>query len=75
MSRLLVVVSSVVVRPAPTPDFALRVVQSMVAALRTQTGSRKTRLIDVGGASSLYNAEGKRIIGPKHLNARFTVGY
>ena len=57
-----VLVSSVVVRPAPTPDFALRVVQSMVAALRTQTGSRKTRFLDVGGASSLYNADGKRII-------------
>jgi putative NADH-flavin reductase len=34
----------------------------MVAALRTQTGGKKTRLLDVGGASSLYNAEGKRII-------------
>jgi uncharacterized protein len=57
-----VVVSSVVVRPAPTPDFALKIVQSMVTALRTQTSGRKTRLLDVGGASSLYNAEGKRII-------------
>ncbi|MEO8313262.1 MAG: NAD(P)H-binding protein [Pseudomonadota bacterium] len=57
-----VLVSSVVVRPAPTPDFALKVVQSMVAALRTQSGGKKTRLLDVGGASSLHNADGKRII-------------
>jgi putative NADH-flavin reductase len=57
-----VLVSSVVVRPAPTPDFALRIVQSMVAALRTQTNGKKTRLLDVGGASSLYNADGTRII-------------
>jgi putative NADH-flavin reductase len=57
-----VVVSSVVVRPAPTPDFALRVVKTFVAALRQQTGPKKTRFINVGGASSLNNAEGKRII-------------
>jgi putative NADH-flavin reductase len=57
-----VLVSSVVVRPAPTPDFALSVVKSMVAGLRAQTGAKKTRLLVVGGASSLYNAEGKRII-------------
>jgi putative NADH-flavin reductase len=57
-----VLVSSVTVRPAPTPDFALRIVQAMVAALRTQTGAAKTRFLDVGGASSLYNAQGKRII-------------
>lgn len=56
------VVSAVVVRPAPTPDFALRVVQSFVTALRQQPGPRKTRFLNVGGASSLYNAEGKRII-------------
>lgn len=56
-----VVVSSVVVRPAPTPDFALRVVKSFVEALRTQPAP-KSRLLIVGGASSLYNAEGKRII-------------
>ncbi|MEO6079188.1 MAG: NAD(P)H-binding protein [Steroidobacteraceae bacterium] len=54
-------VSSVVVRPAPTVDFALRVVQSEVEALRAQTGPKKTRLLVVGGASSLLNAEGKRI--------------
>jgi putative NADH-flavin reductase len=57
-----VVISSVVVRPAPMPDFALRVAKSMVEGLRTQTGTQKTRLLIVGGASSLYNAEGKRII-------------
>lgn len=57
-----VLVSSVVVRPAPTPDFALSVVKAMVAAVRMQTGPKKVRFIDVGGASSLNNAEGKRII-------------
>ena len=57
-----VLVSSVIVRPAPTPDFALRVVQSEVAALRAQQGPKKTRLLIVGGASSLYGADGKRII-------------
>ncbi|HTQ36423.1 MAG TPA: NAD(P)H-binding protein [Steroidobacteraceae bacterium] len=57
-----VLVSAVVVRPAPTPDFALRVVQGEVAALRAQTGAKKTRLLVVGGASSLYTADGKRII-------------
>lgn len=56
-----VVISSVVVRPAPTPDFALRVVKSFVEALRTQTAP-KARLMVVGGASSLFNADGKRII-------------
>ncbi len=57
-----VLVSSVVVRPAPTPDFALRVVKTEVEALRAQKGPKKTRLLIVGGASSLFNAEGKRII-------------
>jgi putative NADH-flavin reductase len=57
-----VLVSSVVVRPAPTPDFALRVVKSEVEALKAQTGSKKTRLMIVGGASSLLNAQGQRII-------------
>jgi putative NADH-flavin reductase len=55
-------VSSIVVRPAPTPDFALSVVKSEVEALRAQTGPKKTRLLVVGGASSLYGADGKRII-------------
>jgi uncharacterized protein len=55
-------VSAVIVRPAPTADFALRVVKTYVEALRQQTGAKKTRLLTVGGASSLNNAEGKRII-------------
>jgi putative NADH-flavin reductase len=57
-----VLVSAVVVRPAPTPDFALRVVKSLVEGLRGQTGGAKTRLFVVGGASSLFNAQGQRII-------------
>jgi putative NADH-flavin reductase len=57
-----VLVSSVVVRPAPTADFALSVVKAMVAGQRAQTGAKKTRLLVVGGASSLYNADGTRII-------------
>lgn len=57
-----VLVSSVVVRPAPTPDFALRVAKSLVEGLRQQTGAKKTRLLIVGGASSLHNAQGQRII-------------
>ncbi|MET0281315.1 MAG: NAD(P)H-binding protein [Steroidobacteraceae bacterium] len=57
-----VVVSSVIVRPTPTPDFALNIVKAMVTAQRTQTGAKKTRLLVVGGASSLNNAEGKRIV-------------
>ncbi len=55
-------VSSIVVRPAPTPDFALSVVKSEVEALRAQSGPKKTRLLVVGGGSSLYGADGKRII-------------
>jgi uncharacterized protein len=55
------VVSAVIVRPAPTADFALSVVQSFVTALRQQQGPKKTRFLDVGGGSSLLNAEGKRI--------------
>jgi uncharacterized protein len=57
-----VLVSSVVVRPAPTADFALSVVKSMVAGQRAQTGAKKARLLVVGGASSLYNPDGTRII-------------
>jgi uncharacterized protein len=57
-----VVISSVIVRPAPTPDFALSVVKSFVEAQHAQTGAKKVRLLVVGGASSLYNADGKRII-------------
>jgi len=55
-------VSSIVVRPAPTVDFALSVVKAEVEALRAQTGPKKTRLLIVGGGSSLYGADGKRII-------------
>lgn len=55
-------VSSIVVRPAPTPDFALSVVKAEVEALRAQTGAKKTRLLIVGGGSSLYGADGKRVI-------------
>lgn len=55
-----VVISSIVARPAPTRDFSLRVVKSLVEAQRAQ-GSIKPRLLVVGGASSLYNAQGKRI--------------
>lgn len=57
-----VLVSSVIVRPTPTPDFALRIAQAMVEAQRSQTGGKKTRFVMVGGASSLLNAEGKRIV-------------
>jgi putative NADH-flavin reductase len=57
-----VLISSIVARPAPTPDFALSVVKSEVEALRAQTGPKKTRLLIVGGGSSLYGADGKRII-------------
>jgi uncharacterized protein len=56
-----VVVSSVIVRPTPTPTFAVDIAKAMVAAQHAQTG-KKTRLIIVGGASSLNNAEGKRIV-------------
>jgi uncharacterized protein len=55
-------VSSIVARPAPTPDFALSVVKSEVEALRAQSAPKKTRLLVVGGGSSLYGADGKRII-------------
>jgi putative NADH-flavin reductase len=56
-----VVVSSVIVRPTPTPTFAVDVVKAMVEAQRGQTG-KKSRLIVVGGASSLYDAQGRRIV-------------
>ena len=55
-------ISSIVARPAPTPDFALSVVKAEVEALRAQTGPKKTRLLIVGGGSSLYGADGKRVI-------------
>src|SRR5690606_28356303 len=52
-----VVVSSVIVRPTPTPTFAVDVAKAMVEAQRGQSG-KKARLIVVGGASSLYDAQG-----------------
>jgi putative NADH-flavin reductase len=55
-------ISSIVVRPAPTPDFALSVVKAEVEAIRAQTGPKKARLLIVGGGSSLYGADGKRVI-------------
>lgn len=57
-----VVVSSVIVRPTPTPTFAVDIVKAMVEAQRSQTSGKKTRLIVVGGASSLNNAQGQRIV-------------
>jgi len=70
------VVFSVVVRPAPTPDFALRIAKSAVEGLRKQTGPKKTRLLIVGGASSLFNAQGKRIIDtlPASMRSNGEVG-
>jgi len=62
-----VLVSAVVVRPAPTPDFALSVVKSYVQGLRQQPGPKKTRLLVVGGASSLYNAQGQRLIDTRPM--------
>jgi uncharacterized protein len=55
-------VSSIVLRQAAPPDFALSVVKAEVDALRAQTGPKKARLLIVGGGSSLYGADGKRII-------------
>jgi putative NADH-flavin reductase len=57
-----VVVSSVIVRPTPTPTFAVDIVKAMVEAQRSQTSGKKARLIVVGGASSLNNAQGQRIV-------------
>lgn len=57
-----VLVTAVAVRPTPSPTFYVDMVKSAVAAQRSQTGARKTRLLVVGGASSLTNAQGQRII-------------
>ena len=57
-----VLVTAIAVRPAPTRDFYVRMVKASVEAQRAQKGTPKTRLMVVGGASSLNNAEGKRII-------------
>lgn len=56
-----VVVSSVIVRPTPTPTFAVDIIKAMVEAQRSQQG-KKARLLVVGGASSLNNAQGQRIV-------------
>ncbi|MGC4007848.1 MAG: NAD(P)H-binding protein [Pseudomonas sp.] len=56
-----VVISSVIVRPTPTPDFSLRVAQAMVEGVRA-AAPQKPRLMVVGGASSLYDANGKRLV-------------
>ncbi|MDR2214602.1 MAG: NAD(P)H-binding protein [Nevskiaceae bacterium] len=65
------VISSVIVRPAPTADFSLKIAQAMVAAQRAQQGANKTRFLMVGGASSLFDAQGKRLID----NARQPVAF
>jgi putative NADH-flavin reductase len=55
------VVSAVIVRPTPTPTFAVDIAKAMIEAQRSQTG-KKARVIVVGGASSLNNAQGQRIV-------------
>ncbi|HUG73769.1 MAG TPA: NAD(P)H-binding protein [Steroidobacteraceae bacterium] len=55
------VVSAVIARPTPTPTFAVDIVKAMLEAQRSETG-KKPRLIVVGGASSLNNAQGQRIV-------------
>jgi putative NADH-flavin reductase len=57
-----VVVSAVIVRPTPTVDFLPKIGQAMVAAQRAQQGAKKTRFMMVGGASSLLDAQGKRLV-------------
>jgi uncharacterized protein len=57
-----VLVTAIAARPTPTRDFYVRLVKTAVAAQRAQVGTLKTRLMVVGGAGSLTNAEGKRIV-------------
>ena len=57
-----VIVTAVAARPAPTRDFYVRMVKAVVEAQRAQTGSPRTRLLVVGGAGSLNNAAGKRLV-------------
>ena len=57
-----VVVTAVAARPAPTRDFYVRMVKGVVEAQRAQGGTPKTRLLVVGGAGSLNNAQGKRLV-------------
>jgi uncharacterized protein len=55
-------VMAVAVRPAPWRDFYVRMVKAAVEAQRQQSDPRKTRLMVVGGASSLLTADGKRVV-------------
>lgn len=57
-----VLVTAIAARPTPTRDFYVRLVKTAVEAQRAQKGAPKTRLMVVGGAGSLNNAEGKRLI-------------
>jgi uncharacterized protein len=57
-----VLITAIAARPTPTRDFYVRLVKTLVQAQRAQTGAPRTRLLVVGGAGSLNNAEGKRII-------------
>jgi uncharacterized protein len=54
-----VVVTAIAARPTPTRDFYERLVKTVVAAQRAQTGL-KTRYLVVGGAGSLEVEPGKR---------------
>ena len=56
-----VLITAVAVRPTPTRDFYVRLVSSMVTAIRAQKG-RKARLMVVGGASSLETGDGRRVV-------------
>ena len=56
-----VLVTAVAVRPTPTRDFYVRLVSAMVQAQRANR-ARKTRLMVVGGASSLETGDGRRVV-------------
>lgn len=56
-----VLITAVAVRPTPTRDFYVRLVSSMVTALRAQKG-RRARLMVVGGSSSLETGDGRRVV-------------
>jgi putative NADH-flavin reductase len=56
-----VLITAVAVRPTPTRDFYVRLVSSLVTALRAQKG-HKVRLMVVGGASSLETGDGRRVV-------------
>jgi uncharacterized protein len=58
-----VLITAVAVRPTPTRDFYVRMVKAAVEAQRAQQGGvKKTRLLIVGGASSLNTPDGKRVL-------------